>query len=157
MAMMKSEAMWEGGVDIIAQKCKNLAKIQVIHIIQKVVRKITDLQMLAVSMVQVGVGVRAHWNFFFVQTNIRYNVDKILQISCKITIKTYNEMNIIIFSFLRYFKLHYSWRIIWIWWDIVAIVETFLLEQEVKRHIAQLRQMRQTQFIHMDILRLPRV
>ena len=60
MAMMKSEAMWEGGVDIIAQKCKNLAKIQVTHIIRKVVRRIMDLQTLAVLMVQMGVGVRAH-------------------------------------------------------------------------------------------------
>ena len=59
MAMMKSEAMWEGGVDIIAQKCKNLAKIQMIHIIQKVVRRTMDLQMLAVLMVQMGVGVKA--------------------------------------------------------------------------------------------------
>ena len=58
MAMMKSEAMWEGGEDIIAQKCKNLAKM--IHILQKVVRRIMDLQILAVSMVQVGVGVMAH-------------------------------------------------------------------------------------------------
>ena len=58
MAMMKSEAMWEGGEDIIAQKCKNLAKM--IQLLQKVVRRIMDLQILAVSMVQVGVGVRAH-------------------------------------------------------------------------------------------------